>query len=171
MAFTVGKTSALQTAVKAAVDIAVAEFNAAAQQGTPLPSILDRVVEIRDFLAPDLFAQVDADNAATAASGGSSGGRSNFAGKATNAVVSEQDARDMVLNFGAFRGLTLGDVAAMSKDEVHSYTSGKMKSDGLSYLTWLANNNDPKAAFAAKRAKVIVNSVGQAAKALSSIGG
>jgi hypothetical protein len=152
MAYSIGKTSALQTALKAGVDIAIAEFNAAVAQGAPLPSILDRVHEVADELKVELFAQADADNVTIASnpsprSGGGSG---------SNGPVTLADAKGMVLNFGWAKGMTIGDVLVMSKDEANNYSGGKYKRSGLDYLRWMSQNKDPKGAFAAARAAVVV---------------
>jgi len=147
MAYQSNKTSALQTAIKAAVDLAVAEVNAGFI--TDQDAILVRVGVLKDSFAAELYAQVDADNlnatgsTAPAARGGFSGGT--------------DEARNMVLNFGAFKGMTLGDVLVMSGDEVKAYTTGKRTTPGIDYLKWLAANKDPKANFAATRAKAVLD--------------
>lgn len=146
MAYSVGKTSALQTAIKAGVDIALAEYAAGALNGP----IMDRVQEIASELKVDLFAQVDQDNAGVATA------RPSGSGTASGGPVSTQDAKDMVLNFGAFKGMTLGDVAAMTRDEAMAYTSGTYKKSGLDYVKWMATNKDPKGAFSAARAQVVL---------------
>ncbi len=52
MAYSIGKTSALQTAIKAGVDIAVAEYSVDASI-----DILARVNEVKDALVVELFAR------------------------------------------------------------------------------------------------------------------
>lgn len=167
MAYSTGKTSALQTAIKAAVDIAIAEFNAEAEAGHLLPDILKRVQEVKDTLTPELFAQVDEDNAASSAPA-----RTSSRPAASNAAgITAQDAKDMVLNFGAFKGMSLGDVIVMTKDEASAYTSGKYERPGLEYVKWMSTNRDPKGAFAAARAKVILADFNQQTADLSKLAG
>jgi hypothetical protein len=154
MAYSTGKTSALQTAIKAGVDIALAEYAAELATGAPTQDILFRVHQIADELKVELFAQVDEDNQSTSAASGSAG----FRGTArADSPVSGEDAKSLVLNFGAFRGMTIGDVLLMTADETKAYTGGKYLRTGLDYIKWMATNKDPKGAFAAKRAKVALD--------------
>lgn len=146
MAYTSNKTSALQTAIKAAVDLAVAEVNAGFI--TDQDAILVRVGVLKDSFAAELYAQVDEDNKGTTGSTAPAG--RGFSG-------GTDEARNMVLNFGAFKGMTLGDVLVMSGDEVKAYTTGKRTTPGIDYLKWLAANKDPKANFAATRAKAVLD--------------
>lgn len=150
MAYQSNKTSALQTAIKAAVDLAVAEVNAGFI--TDQDAILVRVGVLKDSFAAELYAQVDQDNLTNTNTPGGTASRvgGGFSGGA-------DEARNMVLNFGAFKGMTLGDVLVMSGDEVKAYTTGKRTTPGIDYLKWLAANKDPKANFAATRAKVVLD--------------
>ncbi len=161
MAYSVGKTSALQTAIKAGVDIAIAEFNAAVAAGDPVPSMLDRVNEVKDMLVVELFAQVDDDNAAIG--GGSS--------KPTQGPATLEDAKTMVVTFGMYKGLTLGDVLLMSREEAVSYTNGKAKGPGIEYVKWLAANTDPKNAHVTARAKLLLDNYNQQSRDLGSLAG
>lgn len=152
MAYQSNKTSALQTALKAAVDLAVAEVNAGFI--TEQDAILVRVGVLKDSFAAELYARVDEDNASAPVSSFGGGGGSESRG-AFNGSANE--AYDMVLNFGAFKGMTLRNVLVMTADEVKAYTTGKRTTPGLEYLKWLAANKDPKANFAAVRAKVVLD--------------
>lgn len=148
MAYQSSKTSALQTAIKAAVDLAVAEVNAGFINDQD--AIVGRVGVLKDAFAAELYAQVDADNAAASSAAPGSNASRSFHGGA-------DEARDMVLNFGAFKGMTLGNVLTMTGDEVKAYTTGKRTTPGIDYLKWLSANKDPKANFAATRAKVVLD--------------
>lgn len=155
MAFSTGKTSALQTAVKAAVDLAIAELNAGFIGDR---AELDEAVAKRtgDFTAI-LFPQVEEDNATYASSGGGySGGSSHSAGASNRSLPTVDEAKNMVLNFGAFKGLTLGQVVGMTADEVKKYTGGKQKSEGRSYVEWMTRQTDPKAQYSSARAIVVL---------------
>jgi len=164
MAYSIGKTSALQTAIKAGVDIAIAEYNAGAMG--PGDTIMARVHEIADELKVELFAQADADNA-----GASSGGGGGGFGRAGATGITVQDAKDMVLNFGAFKGMTLGDVVTMTKDEATAYTNGKYDRPGLEWVKWCASNRDPKGAFASARAKALLDDFNRTTASLSKLAG
>lgn len=167
MAYSIGKTSALQTAIKAGVDIAIAEFNAAVAQGIPTPDIMSRVQAVADNLKVELFAQADEDNAVSASSSGAprSGGFKGTTG------ITLEDARDMVLNFGAFKGMTLGDVVTMTADEAIAYTNGKYTRPGLEWVKWCSSNRDPKGAFAAARAKLMLDDFNRQTADLSKLAG
>jgi hypothetical protein len=153
VAYSVGKTSALQTAIKAAVDITLAELSAGIiLDPVTHEAIMARVNEVKDSLTPELFAQVDEDNGTFAASGGSGKSVPTPSGP----IISLEEAKQMVLNFGMFKGMTLENIAAMTGDEVKAYTNGKRDSAGISYVKWVAGNTDPKAKFAADRAKLVL---------------
>lgn len=164
MAYSTGKTSALQTAIKAGVDIALAEFQANGSVG----DIMQRVHEVADELKVELFAQVDEDNKATASSGGGGGG--GF-GRTGGQGITVQDAKDMVLNFGAFKGMTLGDVVTMTADEATAYTNGKYTRAGLEWVKWCSSNRDPKGAFAAARAKALLDDFNRTTASLTKLAG
>ena len=150
MAYSIGKTSALQTAIKAGVDIAVAEFAA-----DPTINIMARVHEVADELKVELFAQADADNAAIAATPSGSNNR-GFNPRAASGPVSLDEAKSMVLNFGWAKGMTLGDVLVMNEKDCQNFSGGKYKRSGIDYLRWMSQNKDPKGAFAAARAAVVI---------------
>lgn len=162
MAYSIGKTSALQTAIKAGVDIAIAEYSAGHLQG----SIMDRVHAVADELKVELFAQADEDNAASSSAPRTGGGTAGFKG-----TISLEDSRDMVLNFGAFKGMTLGDVVVMTADEAIAYTNGKYTRPGLEWVKWCSSNRDPKGAFAAARAKVMLDDFNRQTADLSKLAG
>ena len=162
MAYTTGKTSALQTAIKAAVDIALAEFNAAVAAGAPTPSIMDRVVELRDQLKVDLFEQVDEDNAVVAAQPQSCVPPQDLRGwgrgrKPSGPAPTLEEAKVAVLNFGMFKGMTFESVCAMTSDEVKAYTNGKRDGGGVKYIQWLAGSTKPEQAWARARAKLVLD--------------
>lgn len=169
MAYSVGKTSALQTAVKAGVDIALAEYAAAVAAGGPTPSILDRVNEVKDMLKVELFAQVDEDNKAVVSTSGGSYGAGGQ--RQAGGPVTLDDAKGMVLNFGAFKGMTLGDVLVMTKEEATAYTGGKYSRSGLDYVKWMSTNKDPKGAHSAARAKVVLDDFNRTSADLAKLAG
>lgn len=164
MAYSIGKTSALQTAIKAGVDIALAEYAAGALTGP----IMDRVQEIANELKGELFAQVDDDNAGSA---GGSTYRAPSGGNSRGGAVTVEDAKTMVLNFGWAKGLTIGDVLVMSKDEAAAYSGGKYARTGLDYVKWMSTNKDPKGAFASARAKVALDDFNAQTRDLTKLAG
>lgn len=156
MAYRVSKTSALQTAVKAAVDIALAELNAGLV--TSHEDVMSLIGTLRDEFSATLFEEVDRDNAlldADAISGGSS--RSNRGGNGGGSAFSSQEAADTVLNFGAFKGLTLGQVYHMDASEAAAYSGGNYTKAGQDWLRWAAANKDPKGNFIKKRAQAVLD--------------
>ena len=163
MAYSIGKTSALQTAIKAGVDIAVAELAA----GILTTDVMVRVHEVADELKVELFAQADED----VKSSGGSGGGFNRSGGASQGPVTLDDAKGMVLNFGWAKGLTLADVAQMTVDETKAYTAGAYKRSGIDYLRWMQSNKDPKGAHAAARAKLVVADYDATGAALTKLAG
>lgn len=164
MAYSIGKTSALQTAIKAGVDIAVAELAA----GILTVNVMDRVHEVANELKVELFAQADED---IKASGSPSGGGFNNGGGASRGPVTPADAKSMVLNFGWAKGLTLADVAQMTKDETLAYTGGAYKRSGIDYLRWMSQNKDPKGAHAAARAALVVKDFDSTSADLAKLAG
>ncbi len=165
MAYSIGKTSALQTAVKAGVDIALAELQAGIL--TTHDDVMARFGEVKEELKVELLAQVEDDiiqagvqQSAPRSSGGGTGG-----GTPSGAPFTLDDAKNLVLNFGAFKGLTLGDVITMSAQDAQAYSGGSYKRSGLDWVKWCASNKDPKGKFASERAALVLadyNTTGQA---------
>jgi hypothetical protein len=159
MAYVTGKTTALQTAVKAAAGIVAAEIAAGLLETAA--EVDSRYAEIRDREFEVIAKQVDADNELFAANddGGKkrSGGGRKAGGSGT---VTLQEAMDTVVNWGVFKGLTLGEVFEMSAEEAAEY--GYADKDGLptkpgrQWIAWAAKNSDPKAQFIAKRCALII---------------
>lgn len=164
MAYVTGKTNVLQSAIKAAAELTSAEV-AAGITGPSQEEVQARFNQLRGPLFEELAAQVDADNALFAAndSGSSKGGGSKRSsggkGSAGGGEPTLDEAKDMVLNFGAFKTVTLGEVLGLTAEQAADYGYGEGDKDGRAYITWLANNKDPKAGFAAKRAKVIIDAL------------
>jgi hypothetical protein len=160
MAYTQSKTSALQTAIKASVDLAVAFLNAGII-GTQ-DEVNAVMGDYQDQFTAALYPMVDADNAAIAKSGGSGGGfrSNNRAGGGSNSTFSAQEAADTVLNFGAFQGLTIGQVYAMDASEAAAYSTSVGKTytkSGQDWLRWAAANKDPKGNFVRVRAQAVLD--------------
>ncbi|MEM2973347.1 MAG: hypothetical protein QXS50_04275 [Candidatus Caldarchaeum sp.] len=154
MAYRVSKTSALQTAIKAAVDIAIAELNAGLVNNHD--EVMALVDSLKQQFTDELYPMVEEDNALQAASDAAA---SRSTGGSSRPPVSLQDALNTVLNFGAFKGLTLGDVANMDATETATYTQGKYSKSGVEWLKWAAGNKDPKAAFIRVRAQKVLDSL------------
>lgn len=154
MAYRVSKTSALQTAVKAAVDIALAELNAGLI--TDHDGVMNLIGELRDDFATQLFEEVDRDNALLDAEAISTPRRGGGGGGG-NKPFSADEAADTVLNFGKFKGLTLGQVYGMTDTECAAYTQGAYSKAGADWLRWAAANKDPKAGFIRPRAQAVLD--------------
>lgn len=150
MAYQVSKTSALQTAIKGSVDIAVAFLNAGI---ISTRDEFDNVLgDYQDAFTAALYPMVDADNANMGSNGGAGGGRQSG--------FTPQEAADTVLNFGAFQGLTLGQVYHLTASEAQAYSTSVGKAynkSGVDWLRWAAANKDAKAQFIAKRAQAVLD--------------
>lgn len=160
MAFIKDKTGVRQTATNAATTLVTAFVQAGfiSDQETALSNF----ETIRDNIFTDLAAVVDADNAtfaeaeknAPAKSKGSWGSKpkSVSGGKAFKGTAAQ--AADMELNFGKFKGCTLGSVASMTADEAAEYGHGEGDKPGLTYVKWLATNENNK--YAAEAAALVL---------------
>lgn len=158
MAYGPSKTSALQTAVNAAVTLVAAELTAGLVADKA--EVEAEFEKYRDKFKEELFASV-AEEAAAAPQ--SSAPRGGGGGGGPRAVVSVDEAKATVLNFGAFKGVTLGEVASMTGAETQGYGFTNKAGDGrpgIEWLKWAAGNNDPKARFIGVRAQAILDSMG-----------
>lgn len=157
MAYATSKTSAMQTALKAAVDIAAAELGAGliATQ----PDVNARIDVLRNDFFGVLEPLVQEDQAKESSRPARSGGGLQSGG--AGAPFSIDDAKTTVLNFGAFKGLTLGEVVNLSEDEAKAYSGGRYQRSGMQWLKWAAGSKEPKMAFVAKRAAVLVTEAGE----------
>ena len=169
VAYQSGKTGALQTAVNAAATITAAYIGATEDpnQVKDLVDINGVFEGIKAGLFAELSAQVDADNAlfkaeaesAPKATGGSSrragstGGTG--AGAAPNGAITLEKAKDLVLNFGAFKGMTLQEVWEASASEAADRGYGEGDKTGKKYVTWLTGNE--RNAYVASHAQVLVD--------------
>lgn len=154
MAYRVSKTSALQTAVKAATDIAIAELSAGLI--TSHEDLMESQQTMQERFREELYEEVDRDNAAidldaiTAPRGGGPGGGSRT-------PLSASEAADKTINFGKFKGLTFGQVYAMDEHEASNFTGGGYVKSGQDYLRWCAANKDAKARFAKEAAQLVLD--------------
>jgi hypothetical protein len=158
MAYSISETSAMQTAVKAASDIVVALVNTAQLESEYIKETLDEYVQFvyTTFLVPALERdrQAAPDISAPRPFGGRRDGGQQEA-------ITPEDAENTVINFGAFKGLTLGAVSRMTASEAREYTDGKYTRTGQSYLKWLLNDTEPARAFIRARAKVVLDNMQQ----------
>lgn len=159
-------TGIKQTAYNVAGSVVAAEIAAGLLKANEVQA---RLLEIADLLFEDLSQVVESDNkileaedakdASTSkprSSGNWGGGknRSYGGGGGSNRSVTAESARDTTLNFGAFKGLTLGEVFDMSADDAAAYGYGDGKKTGKQYVTWLSKNEDNK--FMQDRARVLI---------------
>jgi hypothetical protein len=158
MAYSISETSAMQTAVKAASDIVVALVNTAQLEAEHIKDTMDEYVQFvyTTFLVPAL--ERDRQSAPDTPAPRPFGGRRD--GGQQEAITPE-DAENTVINFGAFKGLTLGAVSRMTASEAREYTDGKYIRTGQSYLKWLLNDTEPARAFIRARAKVVLDNMQQ----------
>lgn len=154
------KTSALQTSFNAAATVVAAELNAGIIKDQK--DVADRLIALKDTIFGELSTTVDTEVGTQAVTS-----RSNGNGSAPRGGnFSVQDARDTVLNYGKFKGCTLGDVLLMDGKEGGGY--GYVGKDGngrpgVDWLKWAANNTDAKVAFIAQRAAAVLADAGVAA--------
>lgn len=162
------QTEAYQTSTNGAVALT----GILVEQGGVEPSVesvLAIVRAIRDELFKDISSIVAEDNAMLRAEAASSsplktytethtqnlGGGGNFKRAGTDSaggkVFSKEEGLALVLNFGKFKGLTVGAILDMpaSVAEEFGYTTGP----GRTWVEWLAGDSEPKRDFA-KRAAI-----------------
>lgn len=169
------KTGAAQTAANAAAQL----VSAFAGSFDAFGDAVEAYNELREDIFKDLAKTVDADNEmfAEAEKGGggsrsssrrertskregktgSRGRKSSGGGKSS---ISLDDALNMELNFGAFEGVTLGELLdkdAEECDEEFAYGDGER--DGTDYLAWLASDKN-KNEFVQRRARIIADEEG-----------
>lgn len=163
MAYTTSKTSALQTAIKASVDIGLALLNAGIVTSR---DDLDKVMsDYQEMFTAQLYPLVDADNElARSQPSQYRGSRSNTGGGGgapPSRPIDAAEAADVVLNFGVFKGLTLGQVYLLTADEAKRYAASQgkdYKRTGADWLKWVADQtDDPQKGFIAKRAKAVLD--------------
>jgi hypothetical protein len=161
MAYSISETSAMQTAVKAASDIVVALVNTAQLESEHIKDTMDEYVQFvyTSFLAPALERDRQAAPDTTITTSRPFGGRRD--GGHQKEAITPDDAENTVINFGAFKGLTLGAVSRMTASEAREYTDGKYTRTGQSYLKWLLNDTEPARAFIRARAKVVLDNMQQ----------
>lgn len=80
-------------------------------------------------------------------------------GASRGKVFTAEEARAIDLRFGKFKGVTLGEIelmdAAMCEQYGYVGKDGEPRT-GLSYIKYLANNQDPKAGFTQRAATAIL---------------
>lgn len=159
MAFQKDKTGAKQTAINAAATVTAALVSAGVIKSAS--AAMETMAEVRDSIFEDIAVTVDADNAmfrendtgSTSKSGGRGGNRKSGGNSGRGGSISLSDARGTDLKFGAFKGLTLGEVVKMTEDDADEYG---YKGSGKKYIRWLAseqNEND----YMRRRAQVIID--------------
>lgn len=159
-------TGIKQTAYNVAGSVVAAEIAAGLISAKEVQA---RLLEIAGMLFEDLSEVVESDNklleaedardaASKPRSGGSNywkgGGQGRSFGGGGGKSLTPQSARETTLNFGAFKGLTLGEVFDMSAADAAGYGYGDGNKTGKQYVTWLSKNEDNK--FMQDRAKVLI---------------
>ena len=158
-----GKTGALQTAVNAAATIVAAEISV--QLVTISPQ--GRFDTLKDAIFAELSKQVDADNAlfkaeaesspkATSSKYNKTATEVQHSSGSNNGAITLQKAQDLVLNFGAFKGMTLQEVWEASASEAADRGYGEGDKTGRKYVTWLTGNERNE--YVAKHAQGLVDS-------------
>jgi hypothetical protein len=163
MGFRKDKTTAAQTAANVAG--AVTAANIAATDGMTASAASKYVNTIFEGLFELLAPVVDADNevfaaqdeAAPAAKAASSGGKRSTGGAKTSGTGKKftlEEAMELELNSGKFKGQTLGDVYAMDEDEAAEY-GHREGEPGKSYVKWLTTEKNPNS-YTRDAAKAII---------------
>jgi ribosomal protein L12E/L44/L45/RPP1/RPP2 len=160
MAFQKTQVEGFQTATNGAVTLTAALLsNGLIEQD----AVVQTVKSLRDELFGDIADVIAKDNemlraeAASSPSTTPSNRRSTSADepKATKTFSKEEGAA-ITLNFGAFKGKSIGDVIAMPASEAGTYGYPKAApgtKPGKSYIEWLANDDEPARSFASNAAK------------------
>jgi hypothetical protein len=105
----------------------------------------------RDSIFETLGSQPNEQPARASGGSRSSGGGSKGSGGGKQFTADE--ARNIDLIFGKFKGVTLGELENMSASDTEEYGYEK---GGLAYLKYLANNDDPKGGFIKRAASAIL---------------
>lgn len=160
-------TGIKQTAYNVAGSIVAAEIAAGI---VDVKKVKARLSELAGLVFEDLSEVVASDNEILAAedareaksapkrsyNGGGGYSKSSGGGGGGRSSVTPESARETTLNFGAFKGLTLGEVFEMSANDAAGYGYGDGKKNGKQYVAWLAKNEDNR--FMMDRAKVLIES-------------
>jgi hypothetical protein len=160
MAFQKDKTTAAQTAANGAAEIVAALVTAGVLKTT---AKADEYFDARFTATLDLLDPiVEADNEMFREQAGSGDGEtstkkrrsSKSSGSRSNGKITVKQARELELNGGMFKGLTLGEVVDMSADDAEEYGAREGQS-GKNYVKFLASTKN-RNAFVRKFAKVLV---------------
>ena len=172
MAFIKTKVEGFQTSTNVAAELTAALVAQGAVEANA-KAVVATVREIRDELFTDISAVIDADNVALKAeaatspavnTGGGGGGNrrasSADSGGGTGKVFTKEEGAALVLNFGAFKGLSIGSVIAMPASEAGTYGYPKAapgSKPGKSYIEWLSTDEEPARNFASRAAKAALS--------------
>lgn len=145
MAFGPSITSARQTATNAAAQLVAA--------GLTLEDVKENFDAIRTFIFEDLqtFIKQETESAPAQRSSAAGNGRGS---------ASVSNPGDLVINWGAFKGMSLGAIATMSAADAKAESAKNGKSydkPGVKYIEYLANNKDPKASYVRKYAQAFLD--------------
>lgn len=178
MAYRKDKTGSLQTATNVAgavvqtlIEAGAIKFAASKKADVVIEETFGHIDDLTQRIFTPLAEQVDADNALfeeaekeEAKSGRSAGRSSGNAGRRSSgggggggsSKVSLEDASATELTWGAFKGISLGEIAEMSKRDVED-AGVDYAGSGKRYLAWLSKNQDNN--YMASRAKVVLASL------------
>jgi hypothetical protein len=176
MAFRKDKTTAAQTAANVAGAVASAALTKGVVQHAD--EAAENAVVVFDALFERLGPVVEADNIVfaeaegeSAAKPAKSGGNRSTSGSRTRKTsgggrkggrgkVTLEDALSTELIYGAFEGVTLGNLVNISVDEAEeSYGYGEGERDGRDYIAWLAGDTNENE-YTQLRARLIADAEG-----------
>jgi hypothetical protein len=159
MAYQKTRTEGYQTSTNVAAELTAALVAQGAVEATA-SAVIGTVREIRDALFSDIIVITDADNAMLQAEAAkapaSTSGESRRAtsadgnGKGSHTFTKDEGLA-LSMNFGKFKGMTVGDILNLSASEAEKY--GYTTGPGRTWVEWLAQDEEPKRDYA-KRAAV-----------------
>lgn len=159
-----------QTAVNDATQLVAAMITDGAINGTDEETVLNTLDVIADHIFDRLDAVKAKDDEAYEADKDSkpeksnrsnkTGGGSNKRSSGGSSKLTMGDALGMELNFGAFKGVSLQELVALTAAECdEDYGYGDGEKDGKDYLRWLAGPGT-KSDFVRNRARLIADDLG-----------
>jgi hypothetical protein len=150
------------TLAKTAVEVAAARV--AADDSLDFDEVRDEIFAYLDEAAKADDAQYEGDGSDEKSSSkrsgktGGSKGKGSKNGKGGKLTLSA--AKDMELNFGAFEGVTLGELVDIDTEKAEEdFDYGDGERDGRDYLSWLASDRN-KNEFARARAQLVADDAG-----------
>jgi hypothetical protein len=165
------KTQLRQSAVKAAAEITSAGLSAGlfGKTAKAIEDARTAFKQDREAIFADLVKVYEAEEAeaASAPPAQQAARRASTGSSSPNSgSITAEDALGTEFTWGAFKGLTIEQVKNLSASEAGEYgypQANPGSKTGRQYIEWLAESKDDKTAFMARRAKLVIESMREAA--------